>query len=416
MGKKNIHEITESTPIWENLENIVRQRVQVFVQQILEEEVNELLGRGRYERVKEVDMAPGKRNGHGKPRKLTLSGGTITVRRPRLRDLEERYESRILPLFKRRTEEVGELIPELYAHGLAQGDFDLALRGILGEDAPLSASTVARLKEKWQADKAAWDQRSLSDLEVVYLWVDGVYVKAGLEKEKACVFVAVAGLSDGSKAVIALSSGHGESAHSWADFLRDLKKRGMNCPRMIVGDGNLGIWGAVASVYPHADEQRCWNHRIVNGVDKLPKRLQATGRELLKRIPYAESLDECEALKKEFQHWCAEKGQKAAAKVLDDDWQRMVSFYSYPKEHWPHLRTSNIVESPFAALRLRTDAAKRFKKVDNAVAVIWKTLLIVEKRFRKLRSPELMKELFLGAKYDDGTLIQGPEQKMRDAA
>lgn len=416
MGKKNIHEITESTPIWENLENIVRQRVQVFVQQILEEEVNELLGRGRYERVKEVDMAPGKRNGHGKPRKLTLSGGTITVRRPRLRDLEERYESRILPLFKRRTEEVGELIPELYAHGLAQGDFDLALRGILGEDAPLSASTVARLKEKWQADKAAWDQRSLSDLEVVYLWVDGVYVKAGLEKEKACVFVAVAGLSDGSKAVIALSSGHRESAHSWADFLRDLKKRGMNCPRMIVGDGNLGIWGAVASVYPHADEQRCWNHRIVNGVDKLPKRLQATGRELLKRIPYAESLDECEALKKEFQHWCAEKGQKAAAKVLDDDWQRMVSFYSYPKEHWPHLRTSNIVESPFAALRLRTDAAKRFKKVDNAVAVIWKTLLIVEKRFRKLRSPELMKELFLGAKYDDGTLIQGPEQKMRDAA
>lgn len=416
MGKKIIREVTESTPIWENIESLVRQRVQSFVQEILEEEVNELLGRGRYERAKEVDASHGKRNGHGKPRKLTMSGGTITVRRPRVRDLEERFESRILPLFKRRTEEVGELIPELYAHGLAQGDFDLALRGILGDGAPLSATTVARLKEKWQADKAAWDQRDLSDLEVVYLWVDGVYVKAGLEKQKACVFVAIAGLSDGSKAVIALSSGHRESSSSWSEFLRDLKKRGMNCPRIIIGDGNLGIWGAATSVYPDADEQRCWNHRIVNGVDKLPKKLQATGRELLKRIPYADSLEDCERLKKEFQQWCAENDQKAAAKVLDDDWERMVTFYSYPKEHWPHLRTSNIVESPFAALRLRTDAAKRFKKVDNAIAVIWKTLLIVEKRFRRLRAPELMEGLFHGAKYEDGALIESPKQKKRDAA
>jgi len=416
MRKKIIHAVSESTPTWESLETLVRQNAQDFIQRILEEEVNELLGRGRYERAKPVDCPQGSRNGHGKPRKLTMSSGTITVRRPRVRNLEQRFESRILPLFKRRTEEVGNLIPELYAHGLAQGDFDLALRGLLGDGAPLSASTVARLKEKWQADKETWDQRDLSGLEVVYLWVDGVYVKAGLEKLKSCVFVAVAGLRDGSKVVVALSSGHRESKASWSDFLRDLKKRGMNCPRVIIGDGNLGIWGAATSVFPEADEQRCWNHRIVNAVDKLPKKLQPTGRELLKRIPYAKSLDEAVGLKKAFQTWCAENDQKDAAKVLDEDWERMVTFYRYPKEHWRHLRTSNVVESPFAALRLRTDAAKRFKKVDNAIAVIWKTLLIVEQRFRRLNAPDLLDQVFQGARYEDGVMVEEPKSEKRDAA
>jgi transposase-like protein len=146
-----------------------------------------------------VDAPSGYRNGYGKARRLTLSSGTITVRRPRVRDVEERFESRVLPLFAKRSREVRELIPELYLHGLAQGDFDLALRGLLGEEAPLSASTVARLKEKWQAEWQQWQSRPLDDLEVVYLWADGLYVKAGLEKDKAVMLVVLAALSDGRK-------------------------------------------------------------------------------------------------------------------------------------------------------------------------------------------------------------------------
>ena len=130
-------ETESTTAMWEGLEGVVREKAQEFIQQILEEEVTELLGREKSERKAAVDAAPGYRNGYGKARRLSMSSGTITVRRPRVRGLEERFESRVLPLFARRTKEVGELIPELYLHGLAEGDFELALRGLLGEGAPL---------------------------------------------------------------------------------------------------------------------------------------------------------------------------------------------------------------------------------------------------------------------------------------
>jgi putative transposase len=259
-----------SRVIWEELEDWVRQKVQELVQAILEEEVTELLGRQKSERRQAIDSPLAYRNGYGKERKLTLSCGTISVHRPRVRGVEARFESQVLPFFARRTREVDQLIPELYLHGLAQGDFDLALRGLLGKDAPVSASTVARLKEKWQE----WKARSLAGLEVVYLWVDGVYVKAGLEKEKAALLVIIAGLSDGRKVVLAVEPGYRESTESWAALLRDLKRRGLNCPRLVAGDGHLGIWGALSQVYPQALEQRCWNHKIMNVLDKLPKKGQ----------------------------------------------------------------------------------------------------------------------------------------------
>ena len=167
------------------------------------------------------------------------------MRRPRVRSAEERFESRLLPLFARKSKKVDQLIPELYLHGLAEGDFDLALRGLLGEEAPVSASTVARLKERWHAELAQWRQRPLDDLEAVYLWVDGVYIKAGLEKEKAAILVVLAALADGRKVVVTAVPGYRESTESWSEVLRDLRRRGMECPRLAVGDGHLGIWGAL---------------------------------------------------------------------------------------------------------------------------------------------------------------------------
>jgi transposase-like protein len=377
-----------------------------WIQDLLEAEVDELLGRRKSARRKAVDSAPGYRSGHGKPRRLTLSCGTVTVRRRRVRGLEQCFVSRLLPLFARRTPEVSELLPELYLHGLAQGDFDLALRGLLGEDAPLSATTVGRLKEKWHAEQAQWASRPLADLEVVYLWVDGVYVKAGLEKEKAAVLVVLAALRDGRKELVALVPWHRESTEAWSAVLRDLKARGLGSPKLVIGDGHLGIWAGLRNVYPDAQEQRCWNHRIVNALDKVPKSRQAQARLQLTQIPYAETVADAERLKTVYQHWCRNQGLEAAATVLDRDWDRMLAFYQFPKDHWVHLRTSNPVESPFAALRLRTDAAKRFKRVDNATAVIWKMLLVAQTRFRRLNAPELLTEVYHGAQYVNGIRVQ----------
>ena len=147
-------------------------------------------------------------------------------------------------MFIKRTEAIRDLLPLLYLHGLAEGDFEMALRGLLGDDANLSASTVARLKERWKAEQERWSSRSLKDLEVAYVWVDGVYVKAGLEKERSCLLVVIAALRDGSKVILSLTAGHQESTPSWSAVLRDLRDRGLEEIALIVGDGHLGIWRA----------------------------------------------------------------------------------------------------------------------------------------------------------------------------
>ena len=414
MRKKSTESVAASSPTWETLESFARQSMQQFLQRMLEEEVDGVLGRARYERRNGVDAVPGYRNGFGQPRRLSLSNGTITLRRPRVRGLSERFESRLLPAFKRRTEEVGRLLPELYLHGLAQGDFDLALRGLLGDGAPLSAPSIARLKASWQAEYELWKTRVVEDLDVVYLWVDGVYVKAGLEKDKAAILVVLAALRDGQKVILAVESGYRESTESWAAILRDLTRRGLAAPKVVIGDGHLGIWGALAAVFPEAKEQRCWNHRLLNVLDTLPLTRQAEARSLLTKIPYAETREEAERQKRAFQAWCTKRGHAEVGRVLERDWERMVTFYQFPREHWKHLRTSNPVESPFAAVRLRTAAAKRFKKVENATAVIWKTLLIAEKTFRRLDAPELLADVASGVVYVNG--VRAVNQRERKAA
>ena len=415
MDDGSIENGPESRPEWEHLEEWLRGQMQGLIQELLEQEVAEFLGRARPVRRSESDNDAGYRNGYAPPRRLTMSSGTIRVRRPRVRDTEERFESRLLPLFVHRTREVAGLIPELYLHGLSEGDFDLALRGLLGEEAPISASTVARLKERWNAELAAWRARPLEDLEVVYMWVDGVYVKAGLERDKAAVLVVMAALSDGSKVVVSAVPGYRESTRSWSEVLRDLRDlrdRGLNCPRLVAGDGHLGIWGALRNVYPEASAQRCWNHKILNVLDKLPKRQCEQGRLMLRNIPYAETRAEAERLRKVFTRWCGDNSYDAAREAIERDWERMVTFYDFPREHWRHLRTANPVESPFAALRLRTDAARRYKRVDRAIAVIWKMLMVAGKRFRRLQAPELMEDVYLGAKYVDGIAVELKVEKV----
>jgi len=386
---------------FETLETTIRGEIEGWMQSILDEEVTEFLGRMKGERRRAVDDG-GYRNGHGEPRKLTLSSGTIELRRPRVRGLEQRFVSRILPLFKRRTTEVSELLPELYLHGLSCGDFDLALRGLLGDDAPISASTVARLKEKWHSELGAWKSRPLGDLEVVYIWADGVYIKAGLEKDKSCLLVMIGALVDGSKILLAVESGHRESTESWSSLLRGLRDRGLKCPKAVVGDGALGLWAGLRNVYPEAKELRCWNHRIMNIVDRVRKADQATAAKLLREVCYATSREEAEKRKKAFQLWCREKVYEKAGDLIEEDWERMVAFFDFPRDHWQHLRTTNPVESPFAVLRLRTDAAKRFKKAENAICVVWKMLTVAESRFRKLNAPELLEEVWKGAEFVDG--------------
>jgi putative transposase len=391
------------------LEEMVRQRVQDYIQEILEDEVEQFLGRKKSERIKPVDGTRGYWNGHGKRKKFAVMNGTITVRRPRVRGTEERFESKIIPFFKRRSKEVGQLLPELYLHGLAKGDFSLALRGLLGEGAPLSASAIDRLKAKWQLEYEQWKRQDLSSYEVVYQWADGIYVKAGLEKDKAALLIIIGALTNGKKVFLACDSGYRESKESWSGVLRDLRDRGLRLGRLTIADGHLGIWSALGELHPKGKEQRCWNHKIRNVLDCFPKRLRAEAAEQLKKLPYAETLAQCERLRDAFVDRYRKDYAKAVEKLLSD-WDRMVTFYAFPKEHWPHLRTTNVVESPFSSVRLRTDAAKRFRKVQNATAMIWKLLQVAEKNFRSLKGHWLLPDVYTGKEFVNG--VEQQESKV----
>ena len=415
MGKSITEVARQSSRTYDMLEDMVRLKAQEYIQDILEEEVEEFLGRKKSERKKLVDDSDGYRNGYGKPKKFSLMNGTITVQRPRVRGTDEHFESKIMPYFKRRTKEVGQLLPELYLHGLAKGDFELALRGLLGAGAPLSASSIERLKAKWQMEYAEWKGRDLSNLEVVYQWADGVYVKAGLEKDKAALLVIIGALTNGKKVFLACESGYRESKESWSGVMRDLTERGLKLGSLTIADGHLGIWSALAELHPEGNEQRCWNHKIRNVMDTLPKRIRAEAGEYLKRIPYADTLKECVKLRDAFIARYQKDYPKAAEKLLRD-WDRMVTFYSFPKEHWVHLRTSNVVESPFSSVRLRTDAAKRFKKVQNATAMIWKLLQVAEKRFRTLKGYWLLPDVYAGKQFVDGVMKHESKVLERKAA
>lgn len=413
MMKKTTAPETPSTVCYATLEKFAREQIQYWLQGLLEAEVTEFLGRRRHERSS--GGARGYRNGYGKPRRLALTNGTVTVKRPRVRDVNEAFESKVLPLFKRQSKEVGGLLPELYLHGLSSGDFELALRGVLGEGAPLSASSLTRLKARWAADYTAWKQTDLSGLELVYAWADGLYVKCGFDDRTKALLVIVGALCNGDKVLLACEAGERESRTAWGAILRDLKARGLKLPACLVADGHLGIWGALAEHSPATAEQRCWNHKIVNVLDHFAKKDQAEAAAALKKMMYAPSRSHCERQRRVFVLRYRKTHPKAVA-TLERDWQRMVTYYDFPKAHWVHLRTTNIVESPFNSVRLRTEASRRFKKVENAEAMVWKLLTVAEKSWRKLNAPHLLKDVYDGQRFKDGVAVRSKSEESRKAA
>jgi transposase-like protein len=402
MKEKHIGSDESKGIFYERLEEFARARIQEHLQDLLEQEVPEWLGRAKSERKLNPLEQPGYRNGYGQQRRFTMSLGTIEVCRPRVRDLGERFKSRVLPMFKRQSREVRELIPELYLHGLASGDFEMALRHLLGEGAPLSASSLQRLKEKWQREYEQWKSPKIEEKEWAYLWADGIYVKAGIGREKAALLVVIGVNKDGSKRFLALEPGYRESKESWAEVLRQLKERGVKNVRLFAGDGHLGLWAAVGEVYPQAQEQLCWNHKMLNVIDAVSRKEQSEVKEHLTAMMYAESRQEALHERKKFEQ--AFRHNPKAVKTVVENWDRLTTYYDFPREHWKHLRTSNVVESPFSRVRLRTGASRRFKSQVNATC--WKTMMVAEMSFRKLNAPELLEKVACGAKYRNGEEVK----------
>lgn len=235
---------------------------------------------------------------------------------------------------------MAEVLPLLYLHGLSSGDFVPALEQFVGYSAGLSAATVTRLTAQWQDDVRALAKRSLAETDYVYVWVDGIHLKVRLEQDKVCLLVMIGVRADGTKELLALWDGFRESSESWADLLRDCKRRGMRAPVLAVGDGALGFWKALRAVFPDTTEQRCWWRKAGNVLAALPKPAHPGAKRAPAEIYNAEDKDHAVAAAKAFAGDYDAKWPKAVTKIIDD-LDILLAFYDYPAEHWNHLRTTN---------------------------------------------------------------------------
>jgi putative transposase len=357
--------------------------------------------------------ASGKRlvvgNGFARAREVTTGAGMVEVAAPRVDDRREgeKFSSAILPAYMRKSLKVTEVLPILYLRGLSTGDFAPALGEFFGSEAGLSASTVNRLTQAWQAEHAEWSERDLSGLDYVYFWVDGIHFNIRLEEDRLCTLVIVGVRPDGTKELVALADGYRESTDSWAEVLRSLRDRGLAAPVLAVGDGALGFWGALRDVFPSTREQRCWVHVTKNVLDALPRRLHNDAKEALKAIYAAESRTAAlEAVKRFADEFAA---FPKATKKITGQLDVLLAFFDYPLEHWIHLRTTNPIESTFSTVRLRTKVTRGAGSRKAGLAMAYKLLDAAQARWRRINGHELVPLVRAGATFIDGKLQERSE-------
>jgi len=307
------------------------------------------------------------------------------------------------------------VLPLLYLHGLSTGDFVPALGQFLGSGKGLSSSTVTKLTETWQAEARAFAERDLSNVDYVYLWADGIHVNVRLEEDKLCLLVMIGVRADGRNELVALADGYRESTGSWADLLRDCKRRGMRAPVLAAGDGALGFWGALREVFPQTREQRCWFHKISNVPAALPKSAHPGAKKALAEIWNAEHKRHALEAVKAFEDTYGAKFPKAVAKITDDV-DQLLAFYDYPAEHWIHLRTTNPIESTFATVRNRSKITKGPGSRAAGISMAFKLIEAAQSRWRAVNAPHLVALVRAGARFENGKLIERPDDTTTEEA
>jgi transposase-like protein len=407
MCKKNskmdtVKHDVDASPL--SLDEIACLGAQQIIRMAVEAELNMYLE--QFQHMKDAQGRPAVvRNGYNKARDITIGSGQITVRVPRTRtrtDDVPNYASNLVPKYMRRSPTVDELIPLLYLKGISTGNMYSALKQLLGDQVSgLSASTVSRLKNNWTHEYENWRQRDLSTTRYCYLWADGVYTNVRFSDNRLCLLVVVGATEDGEKELVAVESGYRESKESWATVFRDLVKRGMQGPNLVIGDGALGLWKAIQQIYPDADWQRCWVHKTRNVLDKMPKAIHPRAKRMLKEIYMAETKDQAEVAFANFIDTFGAKYYKAT-ECLEKDRKYLLTFYNYPAKHWRHIRTTNPIESTFATVRLRTKATRGQGTEETTFMMVFKLLEHASQRWQKMCGYKLIPKVLNNVEFVDG--------------
>jgi transposase-like protein len=287
------------------------------------------------------------------------------------------------------------LFPRQFIEGLATRDFEPSLRFLVGEEAPISPSTISRLNKQFKDEYETWQKRDLSRLKIAYVWADGVYLQAGIGEERACLLVIIGEDIFGEKHFLALSQGYRESRESWLEVLRDLRERGLNEPALAIADGALGFWAALPEVWQQTRHQLCWLHKTRNLLDKLPKSEHREATERLRAIYLATDAEAARYLATELIRDWRQAGYERAADCLQNALRNLLTFFEFPLEHARHLRTTNPIESPFATIRLRTNAARRFRTARSGLHLVFKLLERCQTGWQRISHAEKLKEVKL---------------------
>jgi putative transposase len=210
----------------------------------------------------------------------------------------------------------------------------LSLEGILGENAKgLSATNIVRLKNDWESEYKNWSQRDLTNNRYIYLWADGIYFNIRLENDRPCLLVIIGVTPEGNKELLAIHDGQRESKLSWKEAIQDLKKRGIKeSPLLAIVDGALGFWGALEEEFPETKHQRCWVHKTVNILDKLPKSIHKNAKKLIHEMYLSSSKKEALKVYGLFMNLYSDKYEKAC-NCLEKDKEDLFSFYDFPAIH-----------------------------------------------------------------------------------
>ena len=411
----NNHNVTDLHRPENPLNERLKQGAQQLLAQAIEAEVQVLL-----EQLSALQVN-GKqgvvRNGYLPERRLQTGLGDIPVKVPKVRDRTGsgiKFNSKLVPPYLKRTKNIEELVPWLYLRGISTGDMQPALESLLGKEAKgLSANSVSRLKQQWEAEYEQWRQRDLSKRRYVYVWADGVYSKVRMD-DKLCLLVVIGVDDTGRKEVLTVVDGYRESEASWLEVLTQLQSQGMTiAPELAIGDGALGFWNAVTKFWPTTRHQRCWVHKTANILNKVPKSVQPRMKESLQDIWMAETRDEAYKAFRLFEQRYGAKYPKATECLVKDK-DEMLAFYDFPAEHWAHVRTTNPIESMFATVRLRTHKTKSCGSRKTTLAMAFKLMKTAESNWRRLRGFKLLADVIRGVKFQDG--IRKTEEYQQDIA
>ena len=347
------------------------------------------------------------RNGYNKPRDILFGGGTLTVSVPRTRNRlgGDNYTSAIVPVYMRKSLQIDEGIPLLYLYGVSERDMEGAVRGLFGDAAKgISAASVSRMKKIWTKAYEEWQKSRYEGKKYCYVWVDGIYFNVQGSNDKLCVLVMIGVNENGDKELLMVEEGYRESSETWAVLLRQMKEKGLVCPKLFIGDGSLGFWKAAKEVYPEAKSQRCWAHKIRNILAKLPKTLHSKAKSMVHEIynaPDEESARKAaDTFKKTF-----EAKYYQAVDCLMKDLDLLLMFYQFPAEHWLHIRSTNAIESTFSTVRLRTNKTRGCGNRETIKVMVFKLLEKASKRWRKLRGHEKVQMVLNGVCFQDGLVF-----------